>query len=160
MINDIWGLQEPNDSEHQMARLVADAKIPLIIMHNKIAPGYRYLMKEIITFLSDSIDIACKAGVDFQIIVDPGIGFAKNYQDNLYILQNLDQIKILGRPILLGTSRKSVVGLTLDLPVEQRLEGTIATSIWGIVKGADILRVHDVQAHSRAVKMVDAIKNR
>ena len=161
MINDIWGLQAPGDSEHQMARVAAETGVPVIIMHNKISVGYQYLMKEIIESLSLSMEIACQAGVKFeQLIVDPGIGFAKTYQDNLYILQNLDQLKILGRPILLGTSRKSVVGLTLDLPVDQRLEGTIATSIWGITKGVNILRVHDVLAHSRAVKMGDAIKNR
>jgi dihydropteroate synthase len=161
IINDIWGLQAPGDLEHQMAMIIAEAKVPVIIMHNKTNPGYGFLMKEIIDSLSRSIEIACQSGIDLEkIIVDPGIGFAKSYQDNLYILQNLDQLKILGRPILLGASRKSVVGLTLDLPVNERLEGTIATSIWGIAKGANILRVHDILAHSRAVKMCDAIKNR
>jgi dihydropteroate synthase len=161
IINDIWGLQAPDDLGHQMAGLAAETGVPVIIMHNKVTTGYQFLMTEIIESLSLSIEIACRAGVKFeQLIIDPGIGFAKTYQDNLYILQNLDQLKILSRPILLGTSRKSVVGLTLDLPVDQRLEGTIATSIWGIIKGANIIRVHDVLAHSRAVKMCDAIKNR
>ena len=160
IINDIWGLNSPADSKHRMAEVAAKFKAPIIIMHNKVNPGYRNLMQEIIESLSDSITIACKAGIDFnRIIIDPGIGFAKNYQENLYLLKNLDQLKVIGRPILLGTSRKSLIGMTLNLPVNERLEGTIATSVWGAAKGANIIRVHDVQAVARAIHMYDAIKN-
>ena len=158
ILNDIWGLQAPDDPERRMAKVAADAKSPVVIMHNQKEPGYRFLMKEIIAALDKSIEIALEHGVGSeQIIIDPGIGFAKTYQENLQVLQNLDQLKVLGRPILLGTSRKSVIGLTLDLPVEERLEGTIATNLWGVAKGANILRVHDVQAITRAVRMYDAI---
>lgn len=158
IINDIWGFKAPGDPERRMARVAATAKAGVILMHNKPAPGYRHLMKELINSLAESMEIACEAGVDLKrIIVDPGIGFAKTTQDNLRILQNLDQLKVLGRPVLLGVSRKSVVGKTLNLPVEERLEGTIAATVWGIAKGANIVRVHDVQAISRAVKMSDAI---
>lgn len=158
IINDIWGLQSPNDPERRMARVAAAAKCPLIIMHNRNEPKYDFLMKEVVEFFQKSITIAEENGVDpGQIIIDPGIGFGKTYQQNLEVLNKLDQLQVLGRPILLGTSRKSVIGLTLDLPVEERLEGTIATNLWGISKGANILRVHDVKALKRAVKMYDAI---
>ncbi len=158
IINDIWGLKSPEDPERRMAQIVGEAKVPIIIMHNNTQPEYKYLIKEIVESLNDSINIATKYGIDSdQIIIDPGIGFGKKYQDNLRVLQHLDQLKVLGRPILLGTSRKSVIGLTLDLPVEERLEGTIATAVWGIAKGVNIIRVHDVRPVARAVKMCDAI---
>lgn len=158
IINDIWGLQAPDDPEYRMAKIAAAAKCPVIIMHNQKEPGYHFLMKEVIESLEKSIEIALENGVSInQIIIDPGIGFAKTHQENLQVLQNLDQLKVLGRPILLGTSRKSVIGLTLELPVEERLEGTIATKLWGVTKGANILRVHDVKAITRAVRMYDAI---
>lgn len=158
IINDIWGLQSPEDPERRMAKVAAAAKCPVIIMHNRKEPGYRFLMKEIIEDLNQSIAIALEHGVSIgQIIVDPGIGFGKTYQDNLQVIQNLDQLRVVGRPILLGVSRKSVIGKALDLPVEERLEGTIAANLWGVAKGADILRVHDVQAITRAVRMYDAI---
>ena len=158
IINDIWGLQAPDDPEHRMAKVVAAAKVPVVIMHNKTNSDYAYLMPEIIDSLQRAIDLALDAGVAFEkIIVDPGIGFAKGYQENLRVLRDLAQLKVLGRPILLGTSRKSVVGLTLDLPAAERLEGTIATAVWGASQGANIIRVHDVMAHYRALKMGDAI---
>lgn len=158
IINDIWGLQSPDDPERRMAKVAAAAKCPVIIMHNQKEPGYRFLMKEIIEGLNKSIEIAVEHGVGIeQIIIDPGIGFGKTYQDNLQVLQNLDQLRVIGRPILLGTSRKSVIGKALDLSVEERLEGTIAANMWGVAKGACILRVHDVQAITRAVRMYEAI---
>lgn len=158
IINDIWGLQSTDDPDRRMAKVAATFGCPVIIMHNREKPDYRFLMKEIIESLQESINIALENGVDpGQIIIDPGIGFGKTYQDNLKVLQNLDQLRVLGKPILLGVSRKSVVGLTLDLPVSERLEGTIAANLWGISKGANILRVHDVKAVKRAVKMYDAI---
>ena len=158
IINDIWGLQAPDDPERRMAKVVAAAKCPVIIMHNQKGPGYRFLIKEIIEGLDKSIEVAVGHGVGMeQIIIDPGIGFGKTYQDNLQVLQNLDQLRVIGRPLLLGVSRKSVVGKALDLPVEERLEGTIAANMWGVSKGAQILRVHDVQAITRAVRMYEAI---
>jgi dihydropteroate synthase len=160
IINDIWGLKAPDDPEHRMARVAAEAKVPVIIMHNNPEPVYHRIMNEIAASLADSIQIAAESGIPAErIIIDPGIGFGKNYQDNLEVLRRLDELQSLGRPVLLGTSRKSVVGLTLDLPAEERLEGTIATSIWGITKGANILRVHDVKAITRAARMCDAIRS-
>lgn len=160
IINDIWGLKSPEDPEHRMAKLVADSKAPVIIMHNQAQPGYQHLMREVIDSLAESIEIARTAGAEVgQIIVDPGIGFGKTYQDNLAVMNQLELLKILGCPILLGTSRKSMIGVALDLPVEERLEGTLATVVWGIAKGVGIVRVHDVQAAVRAVKMCDAIRN-
>lgn len=159
IINDIWGLKAPDDPQRRMARVAAEAKVPVIIMHNKTEPVYANIMNEIRASLADSIQIATEAGLPVErIIIDPGIGFGKTYQDNLTVLHRLDELQSLGRPVLLGTSRKSVVGLTLDLPVTERLEGTIATCIWGITKGANILRVHDVKAVSRAARMCDAIR--
>ncbi len=160
IINDIWGLQSPLDPEHRMAQLVAETKAPVIVMHNQAQPGYANLWRAVIDSLDQSIALAESFGASrSQIVVDPGVGFAKTYQDNLVILQQLDQLKVLGCPVLLGTSRKSVVGLTLDLPVEERLEGSLATVVWGVAKGANIVRVHDVKATVRAVKMCDAIRN-
>ena len=159
IINDIWGLRSPYDPEHRMAKVAGEAKATVVLMHNQSQPEYKWLMSEVIDSISESIEIALKHGVELEkTIIDPGIGFAKNYEDNLKILQNLNELKVLGRPILLGTSRKSVIGLTLNLPVEERLEGTIATVVWGVAQGARIVRVHDVQAVSRAIKMCDAIR--
>ncbi len=160
IINDIWGLRSPWDPKHRMAQVVAAAKAPVIIMHNQENSNYQSLISEITNSLTESIEIAVQAGISPEkIIIDPGIGFGKTYPQNLEALKNLDQLKVLGKPILLGTSRKSIIGLTLNLPVEDRLEGTIATSLWGIGKGANILRIHDLQAVARAVRMYDAIKN-
>jgi len=159
MINDIWGLKAPDDPEHRMAQVIAEAKLPVIVMHNQAEPVYRNIMQEIVTSLADSIQIAANFGFPVErMIIDPGIGFGKTYQDNLVVLYHLAELQVLGRPVLLGTSRKSVVGLTLDLPVAERLEGTLATCIWGVTKGAHILRVHDVKAVFRAVRMCDAIR--
>lgn len=158
IINDIWGFKSPDDPEKRMARVTGEAGVPVILMHNQAQPGYRFLMPELIASLAESIAIGLEQGVaPEQIILDPGIGFGKTYADNLKVLQKMDQLKTLGKPVLLGVSRKSVVGLTLDLPVDQRLEGTIAASLWGVTKGADIVRVHDVKAMARAVKMYNAI---
>lgn len=158
MLNDIWGLLSPYDPERRMAKIAGDSGAPVIVMHNAEKNVYQDLMPELIARLEDSIRVAINHGVrEEQIIVDPGIGFAKSLQDNLQIIRELDRLKILGRPILLGTSRKSVIGAALDLPVTERLEGTIATSVWGVIKGANIVRVHDVKAIVRATRMCDAI---
>jgi dihydropteroate synthase len=159
IINDIWGLKAPDDPESRMARVVAEARVPVIIMHNKTEPVYGNIMDEIAASLADSIRIAAESGLPAErVIIDPGIGFGKTYRDNLAVLRRLDELQSLGRPLLLGTSRKSVVGLALDSPVTERLEGTIATCVWGISKGANILRVHDVKEVSRAARMCDAIR--
>lgn len=159
IINDIWGLQAPDDSGHRMAQVIAAAGAPVVVMHNREEPGYDHLMKEMVAWLGHSLEIAAAAGIRAdRMLVDPGIGFGKRYEDNLTALRNLSQLKILGKPILLGTSRKSVIGLTLDLPVDQRLEGTIATAVWGMFQGANIIRVHDVREVTRAIRMGEAIR--
>lgn len=154
IINDIWGLQgDPN-----MARVAADHGTAIVVMHNKSAPGYRDLMGEIIGFLETSMEIAFKHGISRERVwLDPGIGFGKTREDNLTIINRLDELKVLGQPILLGTSRKSVIGLTLGLPVEERIEGTSATVALGITRGADLVRVHDVRAMIRTARMTDAM---
>ena len=155
MINDIWGfLREP-----ELAKVSAGFDVPVILMHNQKETEYeKSLMGSVISSLRQSIKIAEDAGVrPEQIVIDPGIGFGKTTQQNLEVLHHMGELRSLGKPILLGTSRKSVVGNTLNLPVDQRLEGTAATVAWGIAKGADIVRVHDVKEMSRVVRMVDAI---
>ncbi|OEG00328.1 dihydropteroate synthase [Vulcanibacillus modesticaldus] len=154
IINDVWGFKRDPD----MANVAAELEVPVILMHNREDRNYQSLMDDIIADLRESIDIAIKAGVkDDNIILDPGIGFAKTYEQNLVVMNRLDEIVALGYPVLLGTSRKSMIGLTLDLPVDQRLEGTAATVSIGIAKGCKIMRVHDVKEIKRVCKMMDAI---
>lgn len=154
IINDIWGLQR----DHDMARVVADYGAGIVIMHNKDVAEYDDVVKEVIKFLEKSIDIALKAGIKNEnIMVDPGIGFGKNLEHNLTLMKRLDELKCLGLPILLGTSRKSMIGKVLNLDVGERVEGTAATVSVGIVKGADIVRVHDVKEMHRVAMMTDAI---
>ncbi|GBF11378.1 dihydropteroate synthase [Tepidibacillus sp. HK-1] len=154
IINDVWGFKkDPN-----MAKVVAEYQVPVILMHNRMNMEYDSLMDDIIADLRESIQIAITAGVKAdQIILDPGIGFAKTYQDNLLVMNRLDEIVALGYPVLLGTSRKSIIGNTLHLPVDERLEGTAATVAMGIVKGCKIMRVHDVKEMKRVCKMMDAM---
>ena len=158
LINDIWGFKKDKD----MAKVAAKYNVPCCLMHNRENKDYENLMDDILEDLRESIKIAKDAGVkDENIILDPGIGFAKTYEQNLETMNNLERFKELGYPILLGTSRKSMIGLTLDLPVEERVEGTIATTVIGIMKDAcDFVRVHDVLENSRAAKMTDAIVRR
>lgn len=154
IINDIWGLQK----YPEMIKVAAETGAPVIVMHNQAAPGYKDLMAEVASFLRDSISLA--VSYDFpreKILLDPGIGFGKTREDNLILLNRLDELKALGCPILLGTSRKSVIGLTLNLPVEERLEGTASTVVIGIDRGANIIRVHDVKEMTRVARMTDAI---
>ncbi len=156
IINDIWGLQKDLD----MARVVGKYQAPVIVMHNQQGTNYHHLMGDVLAFLRKSIHLAEEQGLSGdQIIVDPGIGlgFGKTPDQDLEIVSRLDELKGLGHPILLGTSRKSMIGSVLDLPVDQRLEGTIATSVIGVASGVDIIRVHDVQANRRAIQMADAI---
>lgn len=154
IINDVWGFKKDKD----MASVAAKYNVPCILMHNREAKPYEDLMKDVILDLADSINIALDAGVSRDnIILDPGIGFAKTYEENLYVMNNLEKIKALGFPVLLGTSRKSMIGLALDLPVEERVEGTVATTVMGIMKGCEFVRVHDVLENKRAAVMTDKI---
>ncbi|MDH7576683.1 MAG: dihydropteroate synthase [Bacillota bacterium] len=154
MINDVWGFQY----NPELAEVAAAFDVPVILMHNQEGTDYRDLMGDIIRFLRRSVKIAETAGVrPEQIIIDPGIGFGKTTQQNLEVLRRLGELRSLGKPILLGTSRKSVIGNTLNLPVGQRLEGTAATVAWGIGQGAAIIRVHDVKEMVRVARMMDAV---
>lgn len=156
MLNDIWGFRY----DSKMAELAAKSKLPVCVMHNREQAIYENYLADVVQDLQDSIEIGRKAGVqDEQVILDPGIGFGKTYEQNLLLMNHLECLGELGFPVLLGTSRKSMIGLTLNLPVNEREEGTIATTVWGIMKGCSIIRVHDVKANKRAARMADAMKN-
>lgn len=156
LVNDIWGLKGDAD----MAKTVARFKVPCCIMHNRDIKKqpYQNLMQDVISDLQESIAIAEKNGIEKEsLITDPGIGFAKTLTENLQVMNHLEQLQSLGCPILLGTSRKSMIGLSLSLPVEERVEGTIATTVMGVMKGAQFFRVHDVKENYRAMKMTEHI---
>ncbi|MDQ0148465.1 dihydropteroate synthase [Eubacterium multiforme] len=154
LINDVWGFKK----DKNMAKVAYEYEVPCILMHNREKAEYKNLMEDVISDLEESINIALEAGVKKEnIILDPGIGFAKTLEENLKVMNNLEKIRDMGYPVLLGTSRKSMIGLTLDLPVDKRLEGTIATTVLGIVKGCEFIRVHDVLENKRACVMTDAI---
>ncbi|MDF2558226.1 MAG: dihydropteroate synthase [Bacillales bacterium] len=154
IINDVWGAKW----DPLMAEVAAEYEAPIILMHNRKETGYKDFIQDVITDLLGSIEIAKNAGVHSnKIILDPGIGFAKTFQQNVFLMKNLDNITNLGYPVLLGTSRKSMIGNILDLPVEERLEGTIASNCFGIQMGCRIVRVHDVKEMVRAAKVMDAI---
>ena len=156
IINDVWALKRDPD----MAQVVAETGVALILVHNQHGTEYRDLLREVVGDLRQSVQVALDAGVvREQIIVDPGIGFGKTAQDNLRLLRRLDEFKsVMGRPLLVGTSRKSTIGQVLGgLPADQRVEGTAATVALAIAKGADMVRVHDVQAMTRVARMSDAI---
>ena len=141
-----------------MAKVAAKYNVPCILMHNREKKEYNDLMKDVVFDLVESINIALNAGVSREnIILDPGIGFAKTLNENLIVMNNLEKIKDLGYPVLLATSRKSMIGLTLDEPVDQRVEGTIATTVLGITKGCEFVRVHDIRENKRACVMTDAM---
>jgi dihydropteroate synthase len=169
-VNDVWGLR----ADPAMAEVVARFQVPVVLMHNRSQPklaevqerlGGRYvgtdytdLIPDVCAELLHSVQLAHQAGIsDKRIILDPGIGFGKTVQQNLFLLNHLDQIKALGYPVLLGPSRKSFIGYTLDLPVEERFEGTAAAVVVGMLRGADVIRVHDVAQMARVIKMTDAI---
>ncbi len=170
IVNDVWGLR----LDPQLAGVAARAGTPVILMHNRSKPAnvevrdrlgkayigaqYDNLLEDIKRDLMDSVQIARSAGIpDERILLDPGIGFGKTIEQNLELINRLDEIRALGFPILLGASRKSFIGYTLDLPPGQRVEGTAAAIAVGITRGADIVRVHDVEAMVRVVRMTDAI---
>jgi dihydropteroate synthase len=154
IINDVWGLK----ADPELAQVAAEAGTPLILMHNQKTRQYVQLLPDIFASLNRSVAMATSAGVPpAHIILDPGIGFGKTPDHNLAILNRLAEFKTLGCPLLLGTSRKSTIGFVLDLPVDQRLEGTAATVALSIAGGADIVRVHDVKEMLRVCRMTDAI---
>ena len=157
MINDIWGLKH----DPKLAELAADARVPIVLMSNQRDAPCEDIMPAIISDLEQAIKQALEAGVpEDNIIIDPGIGFGKSLEQNLEIIRRLAELKPLGKPILLGSSRKSMIGLVLDLPPDQRLEGTAATVAIGIANGIDIVRVHDVKQMVRVCRMSDAIIRR
>ena len=154
IINDIWGAK----ADPLMANVAVTSEAPIILMHNRIEAVYHDFIPNVIDDLLESIELVKRAGVQSdRIILDPGIGFAKSFQQNLLLMKNLDKIIDLGFPVLLGTSRKSMIGNVLNLPVEERLEGTIASNCFGIQMGCQMVRVHDVKEMVRAAKVMDAI---
>ncbi|KHE72901.1 dihydropteroate synthase, partial [Halobacillus sp. BBL2006] len=154
IINDVWGAKE----EPGIAEVAAATDVPIVLMHNRKDKRYSSLIDDMKQDLKDSIAIAKKAGVkDEHIILDPGVGFAKTPQDNLIVMRNLHQFHDLGYPLLLGTSRKSFIGQVLDLPKDERMEGTGATVCYGVSQGVQIVRVHDVKPIVRMTKMMDAM---
>jgi dihydropteroate synthase len=153
-INDVWGVSD----DDTLARVAADHGVPIILMHNRAEPRYVNLVPEVVGDLQRAIDRALAAGVRWEdVLVDPGFGFGKTPDQNLALLGELGSLRLLGRPIVLGTSRKSTLGKVLDLPPEERVEATIATTALGIAAGVDIVRVHDVRANVRAARMADAV---
>lgn len=154
LLNDVWGTAPGSE----MAGVAAAHGVPLVIMHNRAELRYRSLIPEVIADLEAAIERAIAAGVaPSDVIVDPGFGFGKTADDNVALLRDLGAVRLLGHPILLGTSRKSTLGRILDLPVEERLEATLATTALGIAAGVDLVRVHDVRANVRAARVSDAV---
>lgn len=154
LINDIWGLK----SDPEMAAVIAGAQVPCVLMHNRREAVYGSLVEDVLEDLRQSLALAAQAHIGREkIILDPGIGFGKTYEHNLQMLKGLARLGELGLPVLLGASRKSVIGLTLDLPVNERLEGTLVTTVFAVLKGCVFVRVHDIQENARAVKMAEAI---
>ena len=154
MVNDIWGFRY----DRRAAELTARYNVPCCLMHNRREAVYNDFIADVLNDLRESAAIALAAGVrPDQIIIDPGVGFGKNYEHNLIIMNHLEELSALGYPILLATSRKSMIGLTLDLPADQRVEGTLVTTVFGVQKGASFIRVHDVKENLRAIRMTQAI---
>ena len=166
LINDIWGLKY---DQGQMASTIAKYNVPCVLMHNRkvttptktttINTYYDNIIPDILTDLKETIDLALKAGISKdKIILDPGVGFAKTYEDNLAVLNNLDKFMTLDYPVLLGCSRKSVIGNALNLPVDDRVEGTLVTTMLALVAGYSIVRVHDIKANRRVIDMYRIIR--
>ena len=157
MVNDVWGLKY----DEKMARLVADYHVAICLMHNRQNLDYKDFIPDTVNDLKESILLAKEAGIeDDKIIIDPGVGFAKSYEQNLEVMRCLDAYQSLGYPVLLGASRKSVIGITLDLPFSEREEGTLVTTTLAAMVGCAFVRVHDVKSSVRAIKMTEAIMNK
>ena len=156
LINDIWGLKY----DEQMAEVIAKGNVPCCLMHNRKDTLYQQFVEDVLADLKESVALAKQAGIaEDKIILDPGVGFAKDYEQNLLIIKEVHRMKELGYPILLGTSRKSVIGLTLDVPAKERVVGTVATTLWGMEQGCAFFRVHDVLENVQAIQMIRAIIN-
>lgn len=157
IINDIWGAK----ADPRMAEVAAKHQVPIILMHNRNNKNYSHLIHDMIADIKESIELVRSAGVkDDNIWIDPGIGFAKTFEDNLQVMAHLEQFVDLGYPVLLGTSRKSMIGTALDLPVDERMEGSLATVCYGVQKGCHVVRVHDVKETVRACRMMDQMIQR
>jgi len=156
LINDIWGLKYDSG---EMAAVIASSGLPCCLMHNRRDTDYNSFFSDVTEDMRKTLEIAEKAGISREkIIADPGVGFAKSYENNLEIIDRLDQFRSeTGLPVLLGASRKSVIGLTLGLPSDERVEGTVALSVIGAMKGVSFVRVHDIKENARAVRMAMAV---
>ncbi len=154
LINDIWGLKYDN----KMAEVIAENNLACCLMHNRTNTEYSNFMEDMKQDLKETIAIARKAGIaDDRIILDPGVGFAKSYENNLEVIRRLGELKELGYPLLLGTSRKSVIGLTLDVPAAERVIGTTVTTVMAVQAGCMFVRVHDIKENRQAIEMAEAI---
>ena len=141
-----------------MAAVIAKSGLPCCLMHNRTETTYQNYIQDVLADLEESLEMAEKAGiVRDKIMLDPGIGFAKTYEQNLLLLKQLEVLHSFGRPVLLGTSRKSVIGLTLDVPAQERVIGTVATTVMGVMKGCSFVRVHDIRENVEAIKMTEAV---
>lgn len=157
LVNDIWGLKY----DPQMARVIAQSQAVCCLMHNKDKAEYDDFYEDMLRETAQCVELAKAAGIpDDRIILDPGVGFGKTYEMNLETIHYMERFQRLGYPLLLGTSRKSVIGLTLDLPADQREEGTLVTTVMAVEKGYAFVRVHDVRANIRAIRMTEAILGR
>ena len=154
LVNDIWGLKY----DPKMAAVIAKYKAACCLMHNRDKAEYQEFLKDFMEDMRECVRLAKEAGIeDDKIILDPGVGFGKTYEMNLEIINRMEIMDELGYPVLLGTSRKSVIGLTLDLPTDQREEGTMVTTVFGVQKGCAFVRVHDVEKNRRAIIMTEAL---
>ena len=154
LVNDVWGLKY----DPEMAGVIAKHDVACCLMHNRNEAIYQNFLEDMVADMKECIAIAHKAGVpDDKIMLDPGVGFGKTYEQNLEAINHVDVLQELGLPILLGTSRKSVIGNTLDLPVDQRVEGTLATTVIGMLRGCSFVRVHDIKENHRIIQMTKAI---
>ena len=157
LVNDIWGLKY----DPQMASVIAKYDVACCLMHNKSNTEYQNFLIDMLSETQECVNLARQAGIkDEKIMLDPGVGFGKTFEMNLQTMNHLELFQNLGFPVLLGTSRKSMIGLALDLPVDQRVEGTLATSVIGVMKGCSFGRVHDVKENKRVIQMTEAILGR
>lgn len=155
LINDIWGLKYDAD----MAGVIAESGKSCCLMHNREQADYTDFVQDLIADLSETLQIAQRARIpQDHIMLDPGVGFGKNYENNLEIIKHMGELHMFGYPLLLGTSRKSVIGLTLDLPVTERMEGTLVTTVMAVMQRYAFVRVHDVKENVRAIRMAEAIR--
>ena len=157
MVNDIWGLKY----DRKIADVIAKTDSFCCLMHNRNNTDYNDFMTDMMNDLKETVEIAKAAGIkDDKIILDPGVGFGKTYENNLEAINKVEMLKEFGYPVLLATSRKSVIGLTLDLPTDQRVEGTLVTTVLGVLKGCAFVRVHDIKENKRAIMMTEKIIGR